>query len=161
AAGFRINTKNDNVVRLFVGCKQQRTPRGDFKTAGNLAFRGRVLDQRQSAFFWIDGEHCNAVVPAVRGVDELAGRMDLDLGVVVMLGKILGESRDRLQRTQDASSAVITKGRNCGPHFVDYVGKLAVGMKSEVSGTGSGIGLGERWVVRGKRTPGAVKFIHE
>ena len=64
-------------------------------------------------------------------------------------------------RPKDASSAVIAKDRNRGLHFVDYVGKLAVGVKGEVPGPCSGIGLGEWRVVKGKRTLGAVKFVHE
>src|SRR5580693_90794 len=87
--------------------------------------------------------------------------MDLNLSVIIVPGKIFGESRDRLQRVQNAGSTIITKGRNCGSHFVDHVGKLAVGAKSEVPGTRSGIGLRERRVIRSKQTLGAVESVRE
>ena len=49
------------------------------KLRGLCAFGGGVFDQRQRPFTRVDGEYGNAVMSAVRGIEELAGRMNCDL----------------------------------------------------------------------------------
>src|ERR1700733_10216961 len=126
-----------------------------------LALRGNVLDQSQRPFIRIDGKDCNAVMAAVRGIEKLAGRMDLDLSILIQAGEAFRDGGDGLQRMQNTTRGVVIENGNCRPHLVDHISELSVGMKREVSGPVSGTGFGKWRIVKRERAFCTVKFVDQ
>ena len=80
-AGVLIDAEDHRVVAAVV-TSSQRLVGSNSKFPRQLALRGNALDDSQSPGLGIDGEHGEAVVAAIRGVEELAVRTHADLGAV-------------------------------------------------------------------------------
>ena len=57
---------------------------------------------RQRAFVGIDGEYCDAVMPAVGGVDKFSGGMHVDFGIVIFAFEVFRQRRNCLQAVESA-----------------------------------------------------------
>ena len=81
---------------------------------------------------------------AVRAVEELARRMDHDLGRRVPRLDGNGHRWNRLDRRQRSMVGVVFKRGDRAVDFIDHVGVLAVRMKREVPRAGPILELGRR-----------------
>ena len=98
----------------------------DGKVARCPALRRNMLERRQRALLRIDCEYGDAVMAAVRVIEELTVRRDFDFRVRVLTFEILWKRGDRLQGMQDPTSSVIGERGNSGLQFVDHVNKLPI-----------------------------------
>src|SRR5205085_11797536 len=79
-AGGLIDPERDDGVALEVGRVEQAAGRIEGEEARGMALRRLPGYRREPSVRRIDAEGRDAVVPAVRHVDEIARRRDLDLG---------------------------------------------------------------------------------
>ena len=98
-----------------------------------LAERRLVAGGRELPGGGVDGEDRDAVVAAVRAVDELPVRTDRDLGGVGLRGKAGGDGRERLQFRGRTRRGVVRERRDRGLHLVDDVQVAPVGMEGGVT----------------------------
>src|SRR5258705_1554467 len=78
-AGLLIDPKDDDRAGILVAGDEEPAGWVDRKTARRLALRRDAPAGRERPLCRVDAENCDAVVAAVRGVDELAVRMRGDL----------------------------------------------------------------------------------
>src|SRR5579864_3230583 len=147
-ATSRINPKHNNIVRFLISREQQRPRRINFEASRRFALRGSVFDRRQRTFHRVNSKDSNAVMSAIRGVEELSRRMHTNLGVVILPAKAFGQSGNILQRMKRAGAKVGRKRRDRRPHLVDHVSKLSIGMQGVMPWPGPGFYLGKRRIVR-------------
>src|SRR5579859_3392250 len=107
AASLRVDTKDNNVVGVLIGCEQIRARRVNREIAWRLTLRRNVLYRGKGASGGIDSKHGNAVMPTVRGIQELTCRVHLHLGGIVIASKVFGQSRDRLQLMQASFCRIV------------------------------------------------------
>ena len=120
-----------------------------------------MVHRLQCPFAPIDGEHGDAVGPAVRVVQKLARGVNLNLRGGGFTLKVRGQCRDGLQSAQLALRGIPREGVHRRRHFIGDVRELAVGMKGEVTRTGAGLHLPERRIVWGQRALRGVEFEDE
>ena len=70
---------------------------------------------------------------AVRGVDEFAVGVELDLGATVVAVEVGRDGGEGLQFGQGSVGGVVGVGAERAVQFVDVVNELAVGVKREMS----------------------------
>ncbi len=112
-------------------------------------------DQRQPPVV-ADPVRRDAVVPAVRPVQEPAVRRDLQVGAVAGALEVVRERRDRLLLRQGAGVRVVVEHGDRVQQLVDDVDALAVRVERQVPRPGPGGRLGEGRLVRRqlRRRPG-------
>jgi hypothetical protein len=71
-----------------------------------------MLDQPQLAGIGVDRKHGDAVMAAVRSVQEPARRMNQDLGGRIVAREILGQRPDGLKLVQRASPCIVAESRD-------------------------------------------------
>ena len=133
--------KTTIVAGVLVGGEQERAGRVDAEVARGLAAGRLVADRREPAGRGVDREDRDAVVAAVRAVEELARGMDLHLGRRVArrdLRPRRAASRWSGSRFKVPSLGVVVEGGHRAGHLVDHVGVPAVGMEREVARAGAG-----------------------
>src|SRR5260370_336344 len=107
AACLWVNAENNNVIGLLIGCEQIRPRRVNRKIAWRLTLCRNVLYGREGTGGGINIKDGNAVVPAVRGIQELTCRMHLQFGGIVIASKICAQCRNRIQLTQASFRSVV------------------------------------------------------
>src|SRR5450631_1460537 len=101
--------------------------------AGRFSLGGLVLKALELACPRIDRENCDAIVPAVGGVNEPAGRMNFNFRAGAGVGKALGQSANGLGGLQFSAWAVVRADRERRGELVDDVSEPSQGMKCQVS----------------------------
>src|SRR6185437_12393115 len=92
AAGLGVDAENDDVVGVLVGSQKPAAGWVDPEPAGSAALRAGVVDQSEPAGLPVDPEDGDAVgAAAVGDVEELARRMNHDLGGGLVAGEALGK----------------------------------------------------------------------
>ena len=81
----------------------------------------------------VDLEDRDAVVPAVRPVEEATVRRDRDLGCLVPAREPGRQCRDRLERLEGAAPRVVAEGRHRGAKLADRVKAIARRVPGEVA----------------------------
>src|SRR5581483_9896072 len=115
--------------------------------------------QTQRTSLRINRKNRDAVVSSIRGIQEFAGRMDLDLCPVACAGKPLGQSGNGLQILQSTVLGIVAERADRRVQFVDRVSIAAVRMKSEMPGPSAGSNARRLWLIRCERPLGLVETI--
>ena len=84
-----------------------------------FSLRRNVLHRRKRSGVRVHGEHANAIVAAIRTVDEAACAVHLNLGGRAVPRKTLGQGGNALQFLQRAGIRVVSKGSQHRSHFAD------------------------------------------
>ncbi len=103
-------------------------------------------------------EDRNAVVAAVRAVQELAGRMHLQLGRRVA-GRRSGERGKRLRCSQLAGGRIVVEARHGRRHFIDDVRVTTVGMEGKMPWAGARSDARRRRIVRLERAGSRIEAV--
>ena len=104
AAG-RVDVEDGHVVGVLVGGQEAAAGRVDGEASRGLALSGLVAREAEFARQSVDGENRNAVMPAVRAVNELARRVDGDLGREADPLEPLGQGRDAFEAFEGPAAA--------------------------------------------------------
>jgi hypothetical protein len=88
-ARLLVDAEQDHVIGILVGCEQITTRRVDSNAAWDLPLGGDAFDERERALPGINREYCDAVMAAIRNIEEPAIGMDFRLGSIVRSGEIL------------------------------------------------------------------------
>src|SRR6266516_4938541 len=97
-----VDAERDDGVAALVGRIEEAARRVETEVARLLAPGQLPADRREPAAVRVNGEDGDAVVPAVRAVDEAPGWRDADLGRGVPAAERRGKRRDDIERPQDA-----------------------------------------------------------
>ena len=126
---------------MLVGSKQELAGGIDAEVTRGGASGGLVAKCGQLAVLLVDPEHGDAVVAAVRAVEELAGGMHKHLGGAIALHGV-GHAREGLQCPETTALCIVAKGGHRLLNLVDDVGEFSVWVKAEVTRAGTGFQLG-------------------
>src|SRR5690606_37557056 len=97
AAGGGVEREGADGVGFLVGAEQPSAAGGDGEVAGNFAAAGGDVDEVERAGGAVAAVDGDGVVAAVRGVDEAAVRMDVDLGGGAVAGPVFGKGAEGLE----------------------------------------------------------------
>ena len=158
---IEIDAKYHDIVGSLIGHEQEFSRGINVEIARCFALSGEVIHQSQSSGAAVDGEEGNAVVSAIRGVEELSAGMHVDFSGVVNAGEVLGKSRNRIKLLKSASAWIVGKRGDRRLQFIDYVGELAVRMKGQMPRSGSGIQAGVGRVVRSQGAFSGIEAVNE
>src|SRR5262249_19811123 len=102
-AAHRIDPEGDDVVALQVGRVKHAAGGVEGEEARRVPARRLPVYWREPPGRSVDAEGHDAVVPAVRDVDEAPGRRDLDFGRGVPAHERLGQRWYHLERLEFAT----------------------------------------------------------
>ena len=120
-----------------MGGEDETPGRVDREVPGGLPADRRVARRSQAAARSVDPEDGEAVVAAVRTVDEAAVRRDGDLGREARPGEARRQRRDRLDRREHALLRVVREDADRGEELVDGVEELPARAKRQVARAGA------------------------
>ena len=130
---LRIYAEHHYVIGILVLRQQPMTCRVEGEVPRRFALSGLVLQASQLATRRVEAKDSNAIVAAVRAVNEFPGWMDLHLRAGAVAGEPLRKRRYCLQFLQRAPLGVVGKDGERGTHLVDQEHETAGRMKREVA----------------------------
>src|SRR5262249_50350010 len=156
--------ERDERVRALVRREDERAAPVEREVTRRAPAGRLVADERQLLGRGVEGVDDDAVVAAIRAVDESAIRMDVDVGGEVGRGagdapgrgidldvrgeggsdEVARDRRDRLDWLEPAPLGVVAEGGEAGADLVDHENVAAARVKGEVPRPGAGRGGGER-----------------
>lgn len=140
-SGLPIDAKHHDVARFLVGRQQPGAGRIDSKITRCFPIYRDEFNVGQRPGCGSDRKNGDAVVPSIRSVKKLAGRVERDFSRFAVTSKSIRTRRDRAQFPQPSIRRVVSIGRHRRLHFIDHVQQLSIPAKHEMAWTRTGIGL--------------------
>jgi hypothetical protein len=138
-----VDAERYHVVGVLIGHEKKRARRIDGEITRPFATRRFVRDEVQLARALINRERDDAVMAAVRPVNEPARRVDVDVGAKVRPAEIRRQCRNGLRLRQRSLGFIISERDQRRIEFVDDVGEFARRMKIEMARPRAGLRRGE------------------
>ena len=137
----RIDAGGDERIAVLVRGDQATTGRIDAEAARRLSLRRLVRNVAEPSGSRIDPVDHDAIVAAVRGVDEIAERMHVDVCARALARERLGKGANGLQMTDGPCATVAGENDHRRVKLVYQIRKVSARMEREMARTGSRLHL--------------------